>query len=88
LVCFRLVIDARLFAVIAEDCGRNLAAGVAVYTGRIDEKISLDVLRQSSPDVGHNPLHLSGLHDGATCGLNSRSDAEKQMMNAAARNDE
>src|SRR4029078_468173 len=50
---FRLVIDAALLAVVAKNRRRELAAGVAVDAGRVNEEIAGDILRQAQLNVCH-----------------------------------
>ena len=50
---FGLMIDAALFAVIVEDCGRKLATRVAIDAGCVDKEIARQVFRQALADVGH-----------------------------------
>jgi hypothetical protein len=42
-----------------EDRGRQLAAGIAVDTGPIDEKLALDTLRHFFPEIGHRASRLN-----------------------------
>ena len=53
----RLTADARLVAVVAERLGRDLPAGVAVDARVIDVEVALDVLRQPTLELGHEPLY-------------------------------
>jgi hypothetical protein len=47
------MIDARLVAVIAEDRRRELATGVTVYAGIVNEKVACNVLWESPCRVYH-----------------------------------